>query len=73
VSFKGFFSIADQFLMGLRSRKPSEIPNSLSTFPEDGRVSSSPTKEELKIGCRSRCDTISVSRGAQMFYWEDLR
>jgi RNA polymerase sigma factor (sigma-70 family) len=74
-SFKGFLlGIArNQFLMGLRSKKTSEIPNTLSTFPEDGPSQLVASKEELKILVAALDATQSPFREAlKMFYWDDL-
>src|SRR6266513_4170357 len=74
-SFKGFLlGIArNQFLMGLRARRPSELQSTLSTFPEDGPSQLVASKEELKILVAALDATQSPFREAlKMFYWDDL-
>ena len=74
-TFKGFLlGIArNQFLMGLRTRKTAEIPDTLATFPEDGPSQLVASKEELKILLAALQTTQSPFRETlKMFYWDEL-
>ncbi len=63
----------NQFLMSLRSNRPSEQPNLLTTFPEDSPSQLVASKEELRILVEALNTTPSPFREAlRMFYWDEL-
>jgi RNA polymerase sigma-70 factor (ECF subfamily) len=74
-SFKGFLlGIArNQFLMNLRSNRPSERPTHVSTYPEDSPSQLVASKEELRILTTALNATSAPFRTVlKMFYWDDL-
>lgn len=74
-SFKGFLlGIArNQFLMNLRSKRPTEKTHVLSTYPEDSPSQLVASKEELRILNAALNATSQPFRDViKMFYWDDL-